>query len=465
MYCPDCGYSLSAFDKDCPRCARLRAWQKGCPHCGTATPLDTPKCGKCGHVFSMSFAQEAAARRDGTWEPLVASPTPLPPPAVSIGESIFSPSESAAVASGRRTGRSKVAISAIALVLIVVVASALYQILGFPGLGSAGSGVQNGLPFLPQSLQKPAVVSFAAVTTESKASYSDTTFEEVTRFRIVQPGDIERNAGDGWKPYLPPPNGEQPIALGAARTMEKASYSDTTWIKIHVVLLTKTGNLYDSEDGSAWQLYLPSDGKPAVGLAATSYAEKTAYSDTTWWHLEVLRLLADGSIESTEGNSWKLFAPADGKRVLSISAAATKEKQSYSDTTWWRVNVFRLLDNGEVEESEDGALWKPYGTQRGAVSLAAYNVEEKASYSNTTFENLLVDYAAPDPAEAVIQSDQEPPVPPAPVAPALAPSASAPTPMTAPTQDNRPAPPPPAFEMKTKAGGGTPPDLSRFKHQ
>ena len=56
MFCPDCGYSQTAFEKGCPRCARLHARQKGCPQCGTAAPVDAPKCAKCGHA-------EAAIRK------------------------------------------------------------------------------------------------------------------------------------------------------------------------------------------------------------------------------------------------------------------------------------------------------------------------------------------------------------------------------------------------------------------
>ena len=64
MHCTDCGYSMTAFDKDCPRCVRLRARRKGCPQCGTAAPLEAAQCVKCGHTFRTSFAHEQAARRD-----------------------------------------------------------------------------------------------------------------------------------------------------------------------------------------------------------------------------------------------------------------------------------------------------------------------------------------------------------------------------------------------------------------
>ena len=78
MHCPDCGYSLTSFDKECPRCVRLRARTKGCPHCGTAAPLDDPKCGKCGHTYRTAFTHQEAARRDDNWEAPETAPPPTP---------------------------------------------------------------------------------------------------------------------------------------------------------------------------------------------------------------------------------------------------------------------------------------------------------------------------------------------------------------------------------------------------
>lgn len=432
MQCPDCGYVFEPFDKECLRCKR--------------TVVRKP---------SVSASVQAS---------IPAAPEPPTPPSSSVSPKLDAPVEAQGAvedtfqAAGGSQRDKRVPALVAAFVVLAVVVFAVCQM-----SSRAGSGVNTTLSFLPEAIRPPAVVSFAAVTTESKAAYSDTTWENVTRFRIVQPGGIETNSGDGWKPYLPPPKGEQPIALGAARTMEKVAYSDTTWVKVHVLLLTNTGNVYDSEDGAEWTLFIASDGKPAVGLAAVSYAEKESYSDTTFWHLEALRLLADGSIESSEGDAWKPFAPSDGKRIASISAASTRDKQSYSDTTWWRTNVFRLLDSGEVEKNVDSGGWTPVGSHPGAASLAAYNVEEKAAYSDTTWENLQVDYAAPDPGTATMSSDQKPSLP-APTSVPIPPSAPPSAPETNPTVTTGPAGPHPAFEMKTKAGGGAPPDLSRFKH-
>lgn len=430
MSCPECGYVFGDFDKECLRC-------------------------KCNPGYSAQIKASAPIAPETMATP-PCEPSSAPEHSNTDQALPYAAAETASVQENRKPPKRGVLTLAVVAFLVAVIAVTIYWV-----NISTDSGVRTGLPFLPSGLHQPEVVSFAAVTTESKASYSDTTFENVIKYRIVEPSSIETDSGTGWNPYLPPPVGEQPVAIGAARTMEKMAYSDTTWIKVHVVLLTKSGNVYDSEDGVAWKLFMASDGKATVGVAAASYAEKQSYSDTTWWHLEVLRLLSDGSIESTEGDTWKPFAPTNGKRILSISAAATKEKQSYSDTTWWKVNVFLLLDNGNVEESDDGASWTSYGTEPGAVSLAVYNVEEKASYSDTTWEHLHVDYALANPSETTIISNQEPLLPRAsptavpPPAPAVA---------TAPPATTVPSTPPPAFQMKTKAGGGTPPDLSRFKH-
>ena len=81
MFCPDCGYSLTAFDKDCPRCVRLRAKQKGCPRCGTAAPVDASVCGKCGHAYRTVFSPTEAPGRDDAWEAPAPAAMPLSPAA------------------------------------------------------------------------------------------------------------------------------------------------------------------------------------------------------------------------------------------------------------------------------------------------------------------------------------------------------------------------------------------------
>lgn len=431
MQCPECGYVLGAFDKECLKCIHI---SNNSTSIDASSSADPPMHSEPHQALSTSTAYDNSA-----YEPFLG--------------------EGAAAPEGIRRRQNRVPISVVAVILVTIIAITVYRT-----LGSAGSGVSASLPFLPDSIRQPAVVSLAAVTTESKASYSNTTFENVTRFRIVQPGGIETDGGDGWKDYLPPPKGEKPVALGAARTMEKMSYSDTTWVKVHLLLLTKSGNIYDSEDRADWKLFMASDGKSVVGLAAASYAEKFSGSNTTFWHIEVLRLLDDGGIESTEGGKWKLFAQADGKRILSISAASTKEKEAYSYTTLWQVDVFRLLDTGDVQRSDDGITWKPIERHPDAVALAAYNVEEKAAYSDTTWENMNLDYTSSDPSRAMIISDQKTPEP------SYLPSSALPPPSTLPNTAATPATsasssaPPPAFVMKTKAGGGAPPDLSRFKH-
>jgi hypothetical protein len=81
----------------------------------------------------------------------------------------------------------------------------------------------------------------------------------------------------------------------------------------------------------------------------------------------------------------------DGRVTRAISATSSREKQSYSSTTWWTVHLFRLLDDGTVETSESGGPWMPYSKMPGKTNIAAFNVETKASYSNTTWGNVEVE--------------------------------------------------------------------------
>ena len=90
MFCPDCGYNLTAFDKECPRCARRRAggippttlpihvgpvretpdpdqtiaYQftpppppngKACPSCSSLADVAAPYCLRCGHRYRTAF--------------------------------------------------------------------------------------------------------------------------------------------------------------------------------------------------------------------------------------------------------------------------------------------------------------------------------------------------------------------------------------------------------------------------
>lgn len=51
MDCPDCGYMLSAFDKDCPRCRNIGKPQKSCLKCGTSSGVRETVCVRCSHRF------------------------------------------------------------------------------------------------------------------------------------------------------------------------------------------------------------------------------------------------------------------------------------------------------------------------------------------------------------------------------------------------------------------------------
>lgn len=252
------------------------------------------------------------------------------------------------------------------------------------------SGNDSFIP--PNTVTGPRVLSVTATSTEEKASYSDTTWVHVNWFRIVSPDRIESKEDGPWTPFVSPPPGSRPIALAACRTMEKASYSTTTWVKVHLVLLTKDGAIWESLDGAPFSPVFQPDGKDVVGIAAASSAEKASYSTTTWWKIHLFRLLVDGSIESSDdGGPWVPLIPGDGKRVKAISATSSREKAAYSSTTWWSVQLFRLLDDGTVQVSESGGPWSRHSSQANASSIAAYTVETKAAYSSTTWGDIRVD--------------------------------------------------------------------------
>jgi len=180
--------------------------------------------------------------------------------------------------------------------------------------------------------------------------------------------------------------------------MEKESYSTTTWVKVHLFLLTNDGSVWESLDGAPFTQTMQADGKDVVGLAASSFAEKESYSTTTWWKVTLFRLLADGSVESSEdGGPWSPLKSGDGRRVRAISAASSREKESYSTTTWWTVHLFRLLDDGTVEVSDSGGPWMPHSKLASAVNLAAYTVETKEAYSETTWGDVKVDGFSAEP--------------------------------------------------------------------
>ena len=51
MTCPACGYMMTAFDKDCPRCERIGKPQKSCLKCGTSAAVKEEVCPRCRHRF------------------------------------------------------------------------------------------------------------------------------------------------------------------------------------------------------------------------------------------------------------------------------------------------------------------------------------------------------------------------------------------------------------------------------
>ena len=57
MACPDCGYMMTAFDAECPRCRQFPK-EKSCPHCGTVNPHKEDACRKCRHNFGQAVADQ-----------------------------------------------------------------------------------------------------------------------------------------------------------------------------------------------------------------------------------------------------------------------------------------------------------------------------------------------------------------------------------------------------------------------
>jgi hypothetical protein len=247
------------------------------------------------------------------------------------------------------------------------------------------------------------VLSQAAVGIESKTSYSSTTWISVLRYRIITPGVIQTSAdGNSWTLFQPPPSGQKPVAIAAARTTEQAADSKTTSIRVHVYLLTHTGDIWRSEDAGRWTLAVRSDGTPAIGIAAAAYPEKPSSSRARYSTVRLFRLLKDGTIESYDTGDWVLYA--DGTPgTKAISATAAREKTRYSNTTGWSVVLFRLLGNGEVEKRVDGE-WRVHANHPNAASIAAYTVEEKASYRSRTWEDVRLEAVSSTAADAKLKS-------------------------------------------------------------
>lgn len=77
MTCPDCGYIMTAFDKECPRCQKYSRAERSCPHCGTVNMAPAPACKRCGYSFQpKSTSAQGALKPPKPPMPLVVS---LPP--------------------------------------------------------------------------------------------------------------------------------------------------------------------------------------------------------------------------------------------------------------------------------------------------------------------------------------------------------------------------------------------------
>lgn len=86
MQCPDCGYVMTAFDKDCPRCEKMASRMKPCLKCGTASAVNAMLCQKCGHRFGDPTEKPALKPPAAPASPLsVAAPSvSTTPPTQSI---------------------------------------------------------------------------------------------------------------------------------------------------------------------------------------------------------------------------------------------------------------------------------------------------------------------------------------------------------------------------------------------
>jgi len=86
MACPDCGYLMTAFDKECPRCRNLGKPQKSCLKCGTTDEMAATVCRRCSHQFGdpvepLPAEPSPTADTPPRVEPPISPSWPPPPPA------------------------------------------------------------------------------------------------------------------------------------------------------------------------------------------------------------------------------------------------------------------------------------------------------------------------------------------------------------------------------------------------
>lgn len=77
MPCPDCGYMMTAFEKNCPRCERLGERLKPCLKCGTSGGAGDILCRRCGHRFGDPV-EHFSATPPGKAPPAQAASTAAP---------------------------------------------------------------------------------------------------------------------------------------------------------------------------------------------------------------------------------------------------------------------------------------------------------------------------------------------------------------------------------------------------
>lgn len=67
---------MTAFDTECPRCQKLKRTEKSCSQCGTVNPIDSQVCRKCKHPFQPQMAVPAPPQTAFSTPPLQVAPSP-----------------------------------------------------------------------------------------------------------------------------------------------------------------------------------------------------------------------------------------------------------------------------------------------------------------------------------------------------------------------------------------------------
>ena len=405
MFCPDCGYNLTAFDKECPRCARLRARRKGCPHCGTAAPVDAPQCAKCGHVYRTAFAPTEAPGRDDAWTPPPAAAPPAapsyPPAPAAPAQATFSPPPTPLNA---------------AMLACRVCGNTAAQKVSAVCQSGAWSGGSSSLSVGAIHLRHGDIPMSAVTATRSSGA------SEIARLLMppVRPRFVASWAGSIL------------VAItGLVAVLIAASMGGPLWATTAAALA-----------GLLWFFVLRAEG----GTEATGQARHHA-ALAQWEHAMRIwdRLFYCSRCDHVYDPQDGVAAPPHGMPALLYAQAPP------------------LLAAGAVRELPHRLTAERCGLIAGLSSASVIALIWGLAWATGQSQA-----ATPSPPAAGLSSEQTPSPADTPV-PAAASDANGfdRVPMEARPHDPYDAPPayvPPAFTMRTKAGGGPPPDLSRFRH-